>query len=132
MDNTTQAPCKGAQFESITITILGYQGGSTWPGRKLGDTGLGYWIAGPEDEEDNGPTFYQPTHIPSGYAACSDRFYSEEQCQNYIKALAPLLNWNVPLEALVANPNYPPKELTEIYHKYILEDAAATAGGGAW
>jgi hypothetical protein len=124
MDNTTPAPLQGAQFEDTTITLAGVN--TTYAGKKLGDTGLGYWIS------DGKPAFYAPTHILSGYKVSAEIFYSEEVCQHYIEELAKLMNWNRPLEMLVKDSAYQPEQINALAKKFWIEDAAETAGGGRW
>jgi hypothetical protein len=131
VNDTTQTPLAGAQWRDTTITVDGPEA-STCPGKKLGETGLGYWIAEPEDENDTEPTFYAPTHIASGYRCSAAPFYSEEQCQKYLQELAPLMDWNRPREQLIADPAYSPEKINEINKRHWIEDAAAKAGGGRW
>ena len=132
MNDTAQAPLQGAEWQDCTVTVAGPEV-STYPGKKLGETGLGYWIAGPEDENDTEPTFYAPTHILSGYRlSLAGPFYSEEHCQQFIKELASLTDWNCPREELNAKLVPLSQQYLEIYRKHIFEDAGATAGGGAW
>ncbi len=133
MSNDTQAHLQGAQeWQDCTVTVAGPEI-STYPGKKLGETGLGYWIAEQEDEDDTEPTFYAPTHIPSGHRLSpAGPFFSEEHCQSFIKELASLTNWNCPREELNARLIPLSQQYLEIYRKHIFEDAADTAGGGQW
>lgn len=115
---------KPQEWRDATITIAG--SGASYPGKELVGSGLGYWIG--EDK----PTFYAPTHLLSGYKASGATFYSEKVCQQFIVELAELMNWNRPINALVADPAYQPEQLNELAKKYWIEDAGVTAGGGRW
>lgn len=124
--NETQAPLQGAQWEDTQIYVPFFD--RSYLGRELVGSGLGYVIASQNKET----TFFVPTHILSGYAASAESFYSEEMCQKYLQELAPLMNWNQPLEALAKDPAYQPKKFQELAKKFWIEDAGATAGGGRW
>jgi hypothetical protein len=125
VNNDTQAPLQGAEFRDTQIYVPFFD--AFHPGKELVGPGLGYCIASQGKE-----AFFVPTHIQSGYAASAESFYSEEMCQKYLQELAPLMNWNQPLEALVKDSAYQPKKFQELAKKYWIEDAGATAGGGQW
>lgn len=122
MNDTTQAPLQGFQDIQIYVPLFDRY----YPGKELTGTGLGYCIASHGEEQ-----FFVPTHLLSSYAAGAP-FYSEEQCQKYLQELAPLMNWNQPLEQLAKDPAYQPEKFNALVKKYWIEDAGATAGGGQW
>lgn len=97
------------QFEDTTIQIAGGFDGQiavrkTYPGKIATGTGIGYWIAKRETGGD--VTFYQPTHIQSGYSVCSYAFLDEQIAQTFIIQIEPLADWNRPIDAIVADPEY--------------------------
>lgn len=109
-----------------TVVMLPDQEQSIYPGKAFGNTGLGYWIGGNTDL-----VFYTPTHLPSGYGV-GGFFYSLEQCERYIRALASCMNWNQPRETLLEDPTYQPDQFRELHQHFQVEDATETAGGGRW
>ncbi|SRR6266699_928816 len=74
-----------------------------YPGKEAVGTGIGYWIG---EEEPPERTFYALTHLPTGYRMFTDFIFSEQAVQLIIEKIAPLIDWNRPLEQLIADPGY--------------------------
>lgn len=86
-------------------------------------TGLGYW----------GISIYAASHIPSGYGI-KGAFHDERCMQQFLCAIAPLIDWNQSKDDLVADAGYAEciQKVNALWETWHVEDAAATAGWGAW
>ena len=88
-----------------------------YPGKIAVGTGLGYWIG--EQEPGNAYRFYALTHLPSGYKFPVGFLHDEEVARRIIERIAPLMNWDRPLEQLYADPGF--SEANQRFGEIVLE-----------
>jgi hypothetical protein len=82
-------------------------------------SGLGYYIN--PDPNPEGDHWYKPIHISSKSSVFDIMFFHEHQCRQFVREVAPLLDWHLDADALMQHEGYPAmcKQAQEIQERIL-------------